>query len=56
MAYLQSRDFVHRDLAARNILISCDDICKVSKTVTLDNYKAVATTYGSYKNTRIIGL
>ena len=30
MAYLQSRDFVHRDLAARNILISCDDVCKVT--------------------------
>ncbi len=31
MAYLSSKDFIHRDLAARNILVSDDDICKVTK-------------------------
>ena len=30
MAYLSNKAFVHRDLAARNILVSDDDICKVS--------------------------
>ena len=30
MQYLSSKGFVHRDLAARNILVSNDDICKVS--------------------------
>ena len=30
MAYLSNKAFVHRDLAARNILVSQDDICKVS--------------------------
>ena len=30
MAYLSSRQFVHRDLAARNILVTHDNICKVS--------------------------
>ena len=30
MAYLSSRKFVHRDLAARNILVTHDNICKVS--------------------------
>ena len=28
--YLVSKQFVHRDLAARNILVSSDDVCKVS--------------------------
>ena len=30
MAYLSGKAFVHRDLAARNILVSDDEICKVS--------------------------
>ena len=30
MAYLSGKGFVHRDLAARNILVSDDQICKVS--------------------------
>ena len=30
MNYLASKQFVHRDLAARNILVSSDDVCKVS--------------------------
>ena len=30
MAYLSSKAFVHRDLAARNVLVSDDDICKVT--------------------------
>ena len=30
MSYLSSKGFVHRDLAARNILVSRDEICKVS--------------------------
>jgi len=30
MHYLASKGFVHRDLAARNILVTRDDICKVS--------------------------
>ena len=30
MAYLSNKAFVHRDLAARNILVSQDDVCKVS--------------------------
>ena len=28
--YLTNKQFVHRDLAARNILVSSDDVCKVS--------------------------
>ena len=31
MGYLAGKSFVHRDLAARNILVSKDDVCKVSK-------------------------
>ncbi|XP_019855444.1 PREDICTED: uncharacterized protein LOC109584225 [Amphimedon queenslandica] len=30
MCYLSSRKFVHRDLAARNILVTHDNICKIS--------------------------
>ena len=30
MSYLAKKQFVHRDLAARNILVSSDDVCKVS--------------------------
>ncbi|KAA0201748.1 hypothetical protein HAZT_HAZT012112, partial [Hyalella azteca] len=30
MAYLESKNVVHRDLAARNVLISHDDVAKVS--------------------------
>lgn len=30
MAYLESNNFVHRDLAARNVLVSDDNIAKVS--------------------------
>ena len=30
MAYLSNKGFVHRDLAARNILVSDDQVCKVS--------------------------
>ena len=30
MAYLSSRGFVHRDLAARNILLTEQEVCKVS--------------------------
>lgn len=30
MSYLSEKGFVHRDLAARNILVSENDICKVS--------------------------
>ena len=30
MAYLEDRKLVHRDLAARNVLISDDNIAKVS--------------------------
>ena len=30
MNYLANKQFVHRDLAARNILVSSDDVCKVS--------------------------
>jgi len=30
MSYLSAKGFVHRDLAARNILVSENDICKVS--------------------------
>ena len=33
MNYLTNKQFVHRDLAARNILVSSDDVCKVSVTV-----------------------
>jgi len=31
--YLANKHFVHRDLAARNILVSSDDVCKVTKMV-----------------------
>ena len=31
MQYLSGKGFVHRDLAARNILVSKDNICKVSR-------------------------
>jgi len=30
MNYLSKKDFVHRDLAARNILVTEEDVCKVS--------------------------
>ena len=30
MAYLSNKAFVHRDIAARNIMVSEDEICKVS--------------------------
>ena len=30
MSYLALKNFVHRDLAARNILVSKEDVCKVS--------------------------
>ena len=30
MDYLSSRSFVHRDLAARNILLTEQEVCKVS--------------------------
>ena len=31
--YLTNKHFVHRDLAARNILVSSDDVCKVTMCV-----------------------
>ena len=34
MAYLSGKGFVHRDLAARNILVSKDEVCKVSDIVS----------------------
>ena len=30
MVYLSTRGYIHRDLAARNILVSKEEICKVS--------------------------
>jgi serine/threonine protein kinase len=33
MVYLSNKAFVHRDLAARNILVSKDDVCKVSRKI-----------------------
>ena len=33
MNYLANKQFVHRDLAARNILVSSDDVCKVSEII-----------------------
>lgn len=30
MAYLETNNFVHRDLAARNVLVSEDNVAKVS--------------------------
>ncbi len=30
MQYLSGKGFVHRDLAARNVLLSDDNVCKVS--------------------------
>ena len=30
MAYLSNKSFVHRDLAARNILLTEQEVCKVS--------------------------
>ena len=30
MSYLSVKGYVHRDLAARNVLVSENDICKVS--------------------------
>ena len=35
MSYLASKGFVHRDLAAGNILISNEEVCKVSIPVML---------------------
>ncbi len=32
MGYLALKSFIHRDLAARNILVSEDDVCKVTTT------------------------
>ena len=31
MGYLSLKGYVHRDLAARNILVSENDVCKVSE-------------------------
>ena len=36
MTYLSSKAFVHRDLAARNVLVSSDNICKVSYHCHID--------------------
>ena len=30
MSYLSAKAFIHRDLAARNVLLSEDDVCKVT--------------------------
>lgn len=30
MNYLSGKGFIHRDLAARNILVTKDNVCKVS--------------------------
>ena len=30
MQYLSNKSFIHRDLAARNVLVTKDDVCKVS--------------------------
>ncbi len=32
MVYLSGKGFVHRDLAARNILLSENEVCKVSSS------------------------
>ncbi len=37
MAYLSNKAFVHRDLAARNILVSEDEICKVTTLLKNNN-------------------
>ena len=34
MAYLESKHVVHRDLAARNVLISQDNVAKVSTIIS----------------------
>ena len=34
MSYLACKSFVHRDLAARNILVSENNICKVTTSTT----------------------
>ncbi len=31
MGYLAGKSFIHRDLAARNILVSTNNVCKVSE-------------------------
>ncbi len=33
MQYLSAKGFVHRDLAARNVLVTSNNICKVSATL-----------------------
>ena len=33
MQYLSAKGFVHRDLAARNVLVTNNDICKVTFTI-----------------------
>ncbi len=37
MVYLSNKAFVHRDLAARNILVSEDEICKVTTLLKSNN-------------------
>ena len=41
--YLVSKQFVHRDLAARNILVSSDDVCKVSYMHMTYHYLAMCS-------------
>ena len=36
MQYLSAKGFVHRDLAARNVLVTQNNMCKVSKTNSCD--------------------
>ena len=35
LQHLAGKNFVHRDLAARNILVSNDNVCKVSNVMGL---------------------
>ena len=37
MQYLSGKGFVHRDLAARNILVTSNNVCKVSVTFSISS-------------------
>ena len=42
MRYLEEKQFVHRDLAARNILVSDEDVAKVSDFGLAQHDKSIA--------------
>ena len=52
--YLSSKHFIHRDLAARNVLVSSDDVCKVS--YSLSNHRPCSLQRNTTPHTHASGL